>query len=82
MFKVELVEGKEEPDVFKAKKRNIHGNTVGLLLRLCTSLYGTGKLVVLDSGFCVLKALIELKKLGVFSHAVIKKALLAKVYTR
>ena len=36
-------------------------------------LWGTGKCVVLDSGFCVLEGLVELKKLGVFAAAVIKK---------
>ena len=45
----------------------------GLLLRLTKVLHKTGKLVVLDSGFCVLKALVELKKQGVFASAVIKK---------
>ena len=34
---------------------------------------GTGKIVVLDSGFCVLSALVQLKKIGVSAHAVIKK---------
>ena len=33
----------------------------------------TGKYVVLDSGFCVLKSLIELKKKGLFACALIKK---------
>ena len=28
---------------------------------------------VLDSGFCVLQALVELKKCGVYAHALIKK---------
>ena len=28
---------------------------------------------MLDSGFCVLQGLVELKKLGVFAHALIKK---------
>ena len=31
------------------------------------------KLVVLDSGFCVLQGLVELKKLGVFAHALTNK---------
>ena len=44
-----------------------------LLLCLTRSLWGTGKIVVLDSGFCVLKSIIELKKKGVFSAALIKK---------
>ncbi len=32
-----------------------------------------GRYVVLDSGFCVLRALIELKKVSLFSCAVIRK---------
>ena len=33
----------------------------------------TGKVVILNSGFCVLQGLIELKKIGVFASALIKK---------
>jgi hypothetical protein len=29
--------------------------------------------VILDSGFCVLQRLVELKKIGIFASAVIKK---------
>ena len=49
MYQVELVEGKEQPSVYKAMQKHPHGNTVGLLLRLCACLFGTRKLVVLDS---------------------------------
>ena len=35
--------------------------------------FQTGKVFVLDSGFCVLDALIQLKQCGVFAHALIKK---------
>ena len=44
-------------------------------MRLTTkSLHGSGRVVVLDSGFCVLSALIALKKVGVFAAgALIKK---------
>ena len=37
------------------------------------SLHGTGMVVVLDSGFCVLEGVIELQKRGVFTAALIKK---------
>ena len=47
--------------------------TVGTLLHLTKPIHRSGKLVVLDSGFCVLQGLVELKKLGVFAHALIKK---------
>lgn len=68
MWAIELMEGKDRPKEFPSE-----GGTAGLLLRLCKALYGTGKIVVLDSGFCVLQALIALKNVGVFSAAVIKK---------
>jgi hypothetical protein len=38
-----------------------------------STFFTTGRYVVLDSGFCVLRALIELKKVGLFACAVIKK---------
>ena len=47
--------------------------TIHLLLRLCKTLYGTGRIVILDSGFCVLQGIIELRKKGVFAGALIKK---------
>jgi Transposase IS4 len=74
MFGLELVEGKDEPpERVNLKDNDNLGKTVGLLLRLTKSLYYTNKVVVLDSGFCVLKALVELRKKFVFAAAVIKK---------
>ena len=49
------------------------GRTVGTLLCLMKSQFGTGKTVVLDSGFCALQELVELKKNGIYAHALIKK---------
>ena len=49
------------------------GRKVGTLLHLMKSQFGTGKTVVLDSGFCVLQGLVELKKNGIYVHALIKK---------
>ena len=71
LFGMELVEGKDRPVQLPSTPSN--KKTTQLLLNLCKSLAGTGKIVVLDSGFCVLAALVELKKIGVFAHAVIKK---------
>ena len=74
LFSLELVEGKTRPkDMRKPEYDDRGGPTVGLLLRLTKSMWGTGRAVVLDSGFCVLRAIIELKKVGVFSAALIKK---------
>jgi len=73
LYSLELVEGKDKPRERPEPEFNELGKTVGLLLRLTQQLWGTGKVVVLDSGFCVLKGLIELKKKGVFAAALIKK---------
>ena len=75
------MEGKDRPkELSKPKFENRGGATVGLLLRLTKSIWGTGCMIVLDSGFCVLKALVELKKVGCFAAALIKMPILAKVY--
>ena len=73
MFAVELVEGKDAPRELGPKRFEELGKTVGLLLRLTESLWGTAKTVILDSGFCVLKGIVELKKKGVYASALIKK---------
>jgi hypothetical protein len=73
MYGIEMVEGKDRPQQLGRPEHGEHGTTAGLLLRLTRCLWFTGKVVILDSGFCVLKALIELGKKGVFASALIKK---------
>ena len=75
MWGVELVEGKDAPRAAEhpKPKHNNLGNTVGLLLRILAPIFGRGSVVVLDSGFCVLKGIVELKKRGVYASALIKK---------
>ena len=66
-----MVEGRDQPpQLQKGEKKE---RTTNLLLRLTKSLANTGKVVVMDSGFCVLKALIALSLSGVFASAFIKK---------
>ena len=55
MFGVELVEGKDTPPEKNIPEFDVLGRTIGLLLRLTRTLWNTGKVVVLDSGFCVLQ---------------------------
>ena len=43
MYRFELVMGKDSPFWASNDSTNAKGNTVGLLLRLCKSLYSTGK---------------------------------------
>ena len=68
---MEMVKGKQRPNELPSPPAN--RRTIHLLLSLCKSIYGAGKLVILDSGFCVLQGLIELRKVGVFAAALIKK---------
>ncbi len=67
-----VVEGKDALQEINIQLAH-HGKTTGLLLRILQMYFWTGKYIVLDSGFCVLKALIELWKKGVFACALINK---------
>ncbi|KAL7578819.1 hypothetical protein ACA910_016040 [Epithemia clementina (nom. ined.)] len=73
MWGIELVEGRDRPRNLGAQEYDDLGSTVGLLLRMLTPIFYKGLLVILDSGFCVLKGIIELRKKGVFASALIKK---------
>ena len=73
MYRVEIVEGKDMPCERPAKEFNELGKTVGLMLRLTRPFWSTSKVVVFDSGFCVLKGIVELRRKGVFGAALIKK---------
>ena len=71
---MELVEGrKDAPAHLPPKEYANLGKTVSLMLRLTQPLHHTSKVVVMDSGFCVLKGLAELRRRGVFAQALIKK---------
>ena len=69
---MELVEGTDSPSEIMPKFNN-QGKTVGLLLHVLEPIFARGNVVILDSGFCVLKGIVELKKWGVYASALIKK---------
>ena len=73
MCGIELVEGKDSPRQRPAPEFSSHAKTTGFLLRLCKPFFSTGKVVILDSGFCMLKGLIALVQHGVHALALIKK---------
>ena len=64
MYDLEIIEGKDHPREIPPDPSDQHGKTVGLLLRLSKSLYSTGKVIIVDSGFCVLQGIVELRKKG------------------
>jgi hypothetical protein len=74
IYQIKLVEGKDALTPNTQPHSDNKGRTVCLQLRLCAGIAGRGMMVViLDSGFCVLQGLVELKKIGIFASAVIKK---------
>ena len=46
---------------------------VGLTIKLTKELCSTGKAVIMDSGLCVLKGLLEIRKRWVYGSELIKK---------
>jgi hypothetical protein len=78
MFSMEMVEGKDHPP-HVAERWSELGKTTGLLLQMLATYFSTGWYIVLNSGFCIFKSLIELKKVGIFACAVIKTPILAGI---
>jgi len=72
LFWVEIVEGKDSPNI--PVKFNAKGKTVGLLLCLIRGIWQSGgRVVILDSGFCVLQGIVDLMKKAVFSSALSRR---------
>ena len=55
------------------KKYKELGLTVGLILWMCKTLYGTCKVIVMESDFCVSRGIVELERKGVYGASMIKK---------
>jgi hypothetical protein len=76
VYQLELVEGKDRPVTLGPLEfEEEFGKTPSLLLRLTkySRLWGTGKVIMLDSGFCVLEGLLALRQRGVYAFAIIKR---------
>ena len=68
---IELVEGKDKPnevlELFGKLGKRLGTKTLSLMMCILEPIFNTGKVVILDSGFCVLKALAVLRVKGVFA---------------
>jgi hypothetical protein len=74
LFKVDLVEGKARPaGMGPVPNEASLGKTGALVLRMVDSLHGTGRVIVMDSAFCVMKAVKALYDHGLFAATVAKK---------
>ena len=58
IWAIDLREGKDRPASLGNKEFDEHGKTCGILLQLTRPVWATGNVFVLDSRFCVLKALV------------------------
>lgn len=73
MFKMELVEGKSRPQQRPLKYEAEYGKTASLVIRMTEELSTTGRVVVMDSAFCVMSAIYQLYKRGLYTATVAKK---------
>ena len=74
VFFVKLVEGKYRPkERGKPEFEADYGATGGLMMWIMKPLFGTGKAVVMDSVFYVMKGLVGMLYHGVYGTTVIKK---------
>ena len=73
IWSLEVREGKDQQLQLNNKQFDDLRKMVRTLLRLTEPVGGSGKVFILDSGFCILKAIIELQKKGIFTAALIKK---------
>ena len=53
LWRAQIVEGKDRPRTLGQKEYNELGKTESLVLSMCRPIFGSGKAVVLGSGFCV-----------------------------
>ena len=84
MWRVKLQEGKDRPknangswlypSTFEEKG---YTKTACLMLEMTEPLHNTGKIVTMDSGFCVKVGIDALDKHGVYGQALVKKKVLA-----
>ncbi|EDQ88899.1 uncharacterized protein MONBRDRAFT_8844 [Monosiga brevicollis MX1] len=72
LYHMELVEGAARTAHLPLRYAE-HGKVSALILRMTESSWGKGRVVVMDSEFCTLPALVLLKKRGTFAVTVAKK---------
>ena len=66
LWKAQILEGKYFPSKRGAKHHQELGKTVVLMLRMIKLIFGSGKVIVFDSGFFVEKGVVELEDRGVY----------------
>jgi hypothetical protein len=78
MWRVKLQEGKDRPKLANGKPAfpsefEQHSKTAKLMLEMTKPIHGTGKVVSMDSGFCVTAGILAMHDVGIYGQALIKK---------
>ena len=73
MWFSDIVEGRYRPRERGRPEFDNIGKTVVTILQCKRPIWNCAKVVIMDSGFCVTKGLVELRNKGVFGSALIKK---------
>ncbi len=78
MWRLKLQEGKDRPKksdgswAFPSPFEG-HTKTAKLMLEMTKPIHGTGKVVSMDSGFCVSAGILSMHFVGVYGKALVKK---------
>jgi hypothetical protein len=73
IFRLGYSEGRDRPTGTRKEFEGEYGQgVISMLLRLCKTVFGSGRTVYLDSGFCVLQGIVALGLKGLFACAQIK----------
>ena len=77
IFWIELVEGKDLPKEGEHSEiefeKEFKSKVAALVVRMTTPLWGSGRVVIMDSGFGYIPSVVQLRARGLFSTTVIKK---------
>ena len=77
MWRVKIQEGKDKPmngnAPYYPSPFECYSTTAKLMLEMSKPLHNTGKIVTMDSGFCVTAGILAMHDHGVFGQALIKK---------
>ena len=73
LWRAHISEGKYCPQQLVENLQSELGEMVSLMLRICRPIFGIGKYVVLDSGFCIAKGVTKLESKSAYAVDLIKK---------
>ncbi len=74
IYRMEIVEGKSRPAELPVPKHQADfGKMGGLVLRMTESIWHSGRIVAMDSAFCLLETVAKLREQGLFCVTVAKK---------